>query len=264
MRMMRASASRKPRGTLTPESIECARKAFESGIAVSEVAELFGVSTVCIQKRATSGGWDRKGALGLRHLRIPRKPRTARLIAADARALFERGGTMVAVLRVAHMSESGLRARAIVEGWDTVARANAIRALAVERRGRCRVCAEQKPPSEFYMRVDRPGRAPRRDTRCRDCCCAHVRLRDERLSGGPLTREELAGVFAKGKRCVYCERPLASREKTLDHLLPVSRGGEHSRENVAIACRRCNASKGARTPMEWILGIRPVRVAIAG
>ena len=48
---------------------------------------------------------------------------------------------------------------------------------------------------------------------------------------------------------------------TLDHLLPRSRGGETTGENVVTACRTCNMRKGGRTPDEahMILRRRPGR-----
>lgn len=48
--------------------------------------------------------------------------------------------------------------------------------------------------------------------------------------------------------CVYC----GSEENIeVDHVVPLSRGGEHSPENLAPACLPCNRSKGARTLDEW-------------
>lgn len=48
--------------------------------------------------------------------------------------------------------------------------------------------------------------------------------------------------------CLYC----GSRERlTLDHIVPVSRGGRHSVGNLAVACWSCNMSKGTKTIMEW-------------
>src|SRR5690349_3902972 len=56
----------------------------------------------------------------------------------------------------------------------------------------------------------------------------------------PLNRR---GVFARdGHRCQYCGGPAES----LDHVIPKSRGGEHSWENVVAACRPCNVRKRDR------------------
>ncbi|MEM7737923.1 MAG: HNH endonuclease [Deinococcota bacterium] len=48
--------------------------------------------------------------------------------------------------------------------------------------------------------------------------------------------------------CQYCG--LRSNDLTLDHVLPRSRGGKTSWENVVACCRRCNAKKRDRTPEE--------------
>ena len=56
----------------------------------------------------------------------------------------------------------------------------------------------------------------------------------------PITRK---GVLARdGHRCVYCGAAATS----LDHVVPRSRGGEHSWENVVAACSRCNHTKADR------------------
>jgi 5-methylcytosine-specific restriction endonuclease McrA len=60
----------------------------------------------------------------------------------------------------------------------------------------------------------------------------------------PLNRR---AVFARdGHRCQYCR----ANAENLDHVLPRSRGGDHTWENVVAACRRCNTRKGDRTPEE--------------
>jgi hypothetical protein len=49
-------------------------------------------------------------------------------------------------------------------------------------------------------------------------------------------------------KCVYCG---STKDLTLDHVIPVSRGGAGNHENLATCCKSCNSSKGARTPEEW-------------
>ncbi len=54
-------------------------------------------------------------------------------------------------------------------------------------------------------------------------------------------------VFARdGWTCQYCGRAA----ENVDHVMPRSRGGEHTWENVVAACRRCNGRKENRTPHE--------------
>jgi 5-methylcytosine-specific restriction endonuclease McrA len=66
-------------------------------------------------------------------------------------------------------------------------------------------------------------------------------------------------LFARdGWRCVYCGT--ASGRLTLDHVLPRSRGGDSSWENVVTACSPCNLRKGDKTPEEASLSLaRPPR-----
>jgi 5-methylcytosine-specific restriction endonuclease McrA len=65
--------------------------------------------------------------------------------------------------------------------------------------------------------------------------------------------------------CQYCS---SNKRLTLDHVIPRSRGGLHTWNNVVIACERCNSHKGNRTPFEAGMQLRtqpkaPVHPAIA-
>lgn len=51
--------------------------------------------------------------------------------------------------------------------------------------------------------------------------------------------------------CMYCGDQFKQAELTRDHIIPMSRGGADSWENVVTACYRCNNHKGNRTPEEW-------------
>lgn len=60
-------------------------------------------------------------------------------------------------------------------------------------------------------------------------------------------------VFARdGHRCQYCGMPAES----IDHVVPRSRGGKHTWDNVVAACRRCNTRKEDRLPHEAGLVLR--------
>jgi 5-methylcytosine-specific restriction endonuclease McrA len=50
--------------------------------------------------------------------------------------------------------------------------------------------------------------------------------------------------------CQYCHRVMASGELTLDHVVPRSRAGETTWENLVACCHPCNNRKGSRTPEE--------------
>jgi len=58
-------------------------------------------------------------------------------------------------------------------------------------------------------------------------------------------------VFARdGNQCQYCGRGFPTSELSLDHVVPRSRGGVTSWENIVCACVACNVRKGGRTPQE--------------
>ncbi len=51
--------------------------------------------------------------------------------------------------------------------------------------------------------------------------------------------------------CYYCRRRFPPSELTMDHIVPLIRGGISSRGNVAAVCRECNYKKKYLLPMEW-------------
>ena len=56
--------------------------------------------------------------------------------------------------------------------------------------------------------------------------------------------------LAKGL-CHYCGRSALPRELTMDHIVPVSRGGKTTKGNVVACCKECNTAKKQLLPMEW-------------
>jgi 5-methylcytosine-specific restriction endonuclease McrA len=50
--------------------------------------------------------------------------------------------------------------------------------------------------------------------------------------------------------CQYCGRCASATELTLDHVVPRSRGGKSSWDNLVTCCRQCNHHKGDRLPDE--------------
>ena len=58
-------------------------------------------------------------------------------------------------------------------------------------------------------------------------------------------------LFARdGHRCQYCGRSFPTSQLSLDHVIPRSRGGQTTWENVVCSCLSCNVKKGGRTPHE--------------
>ncbi len=51
--------------------------------------------------------------------------------------------------------------------------------------------------------------------------------------------------------CYYCKSPVVPKELTMDHVVPISRGGKTTKGNVVPACKECNNKKKQLLPMEW-------------
>ncbi|MEB3337776.1 MAG: HNH endonuclease [Leptolyngbyaceae bacterium] len=59
----------------------------------------------------------------------------------------------------------------------------------------------------------------------------------------PVNRREI--LRRDGHACQYCG---STKKLTIDHVIPKSKGGSHTWDNVVTACERCNSTKGDRTP----------------
>jgi 5-methylcytosine-specific restriction endonuclease McrA len=82
------------------------------------------------------------------------------------------------------------------------------------------------------------------------------RARRRNAPGRGVTNEQWAGIVAEhGRRCAYCG---ALSQLHMDHLDPLSRGGDHDVTNVLPACQRCNSSKYNKTLLLWMVTRRAV------
>lgn len=52
-------------------------------------------------------------------------------------------------------------------------------------------------------------------------------------------------------RCHYCSGSFEARELSMDHVVPLIRGGRSTRGNVVPACKECNNRKKYLLPIEW-------------
>lgn len=161
----------------------------------------------------------------------------------------------------------------------------------------CRTCDNQRSKRRYEAKVGRPTNGKQRAEwkRQRTCvyCSAqymphHVRQRfcsqrceasrrqiwpdeatrkarrcaAERTAGG-LSRyrrqQLLHGWQRAGRGCIFCDGAC----ETVEHIIPVTRGGTNYEGNLAPACRACNASKGALLLMEWRVSSRLRRPSAA-
>lgn len=75
-----------------------------------------------------------------------------------------------------------------------------------------------------------------------------------RVSGDVWTLEEENQLITDyGFRCVYCNKKKKRKDLTLDHVIPITKGGTNSIENLVPACCFCNLSKGNKSIVFWLL-----------
>lgn len=79
---------------------------------------------------------------------------------------------------------------------------------------------------------------------------ARRRARRVAASGSDLTDAQWHRILDAWARCAYCGADGAALQK--DCVLPISRGGRYTLENVVPACRSCNASKSNDEVTSWM------------
>lgn len=58
------------------------------------------------------------------------------------------------------------------------------------------------------------------------------------------------GKCAEGT-CYYCGKDVPPGELTMDHVIPIIRGGKSTKNNIVTACKDCNNKKKHLLPLEW-------------
>ena len=81
-----------------------------------------------------------------------------------------------------------------------------------------------------------------------------------------VTEEEIRGERARARElrktqwwkrkcaagvCHYCKRMVKPRDLTMDHIVPVIRGGKSTKRNLVPVCKECNDKKKYLLPIEW-------------
>jgi 5-methylcytosine-specific restriction endonuclease McrA len=90
-------------------------------------------------------------------------------------------------------------------------------------------------------------------------------IRRKYREGVPFNRANL--YIRDSYRCRYCGKRGGRETLSLDHVMPISRGGLTSWENAVTACRSCNSRKDDQTPAEAGMpfierGFRPYRPTV--
>ena len=51
--------------------------------------------------------------------------------------------------------------------------------------------------------------------------------------------------------CYYCHQQVGFKALTMDHVIPLSRGGRSTKDNLVPCCKDCNTKKKSLLPVEW-------------
>ncbi len=145
--------------------------------------------------------------------------------------------------------------------------------------GKCVLCAQEQTAAQvecgYYKRVyekrgedyrarareayeaNRPARiesaarwAAANPERRRAIANAYKGRRRAQEEGGISGPELAAWTREQKKVCYWCGSPCAGAFE-VDHYVPLAKGGEHSQDNLVIACPQCNRNKSARDPIDF-------------
>jgi 5-methylcytosine-specific restriction protein A len=78
------------------------------------------------------------------------------------------------------------------------------------------------------------------------------RLKQEREKARKLRKTPWWNERIQKGICHYCERVVDPKTLTMDHLVPLARGGVSVKGNVVPACKECNAKKKLHTPVDLL------------
>jgi len=73
----------------------------------------------------------------------------------------------------------------------------------------------------------------------------HIRRARKTAAGGRYTQQEWHALLeAYGHRCLHCAKHASEVKLTVDHIVPVSKGGTSNIDNIRPLCGSCNSKKG--------------------
>ncbi len=76
-------------------------------------------------------------------------------------------------------------------------------------------------------------------------------IRSERAKARELRKSRWWQRKTASGICYYCEKKVRYKELTMDHLVPLARGGRSNKDNLVPSCKDCNNRKKSMLPLEW-------------
>ncbi len=76
-------------------------------------------------------------------------------------------------------------------------------------------------------------------------------IRTERAKAREMRKTRWWQQKTASGECYYCLQIVSFQELTMDHLVPLTRGGRSTRDNLVPSCKECNTRKKNMLPLEW-------------
>ncbi|MCG2742671.1 MAG: HNH endonuclease [Desulfobacteraceae bacterium] len=78
-----------------------------------------------------------------------------------------------------------------------------------------------------------------------------AQIRTERAKAREMRKSRWWQQKTASGKCYYCGQAVPFKELTMDHLVPLTRGGRSTRDNLVPSCKICNNEKKNMLPLEW-------------
>jgi 5-methylcytosine-specific restriction endonuclease McrA len=171
-------------------------------------------------------------------------------------------------LKAANMRKAKRAVKAVT--WVTRDCANCGRSISMDRRTDAkfcsRKCVDANRDRSDYQRSYAARRSELQNARRAANPAQEAGYRAQRRGLEKVAQEGLRPITSKewesvlrhwDHRCAYCHQ---DRQLTMDHVVPISRGGKHSIGNLVPACKSCNSAKRDKFISEWKAGVVRKRV----
>lgn len=76
-------------------------------------------------------------------------------------------------------------------------------------------------------------------------------IKKEKQKARELRRTQWWKRKCNSGKCYYCGMEVLPGDLTMDHIVPIIRGGRSTKDNVVPACKKCNDRKKHLLPVEW-------------
>ena len=76
-------------------------------------------------------------------------------------------------------------------------------------------------------------------------------IRVERSKARELRRSRWWQQKTSTGTCWYCGQKVGFKNLTMDHVIPLARGGRSTKDNLVPCCKECNIKKKSSLPVEW-------------